>query len=103
MQKEEAIAWFGSQQKLANFLGVAQSNVSSWKNIPRHHQDTIEKHTQGRLCAVDNTKKQRYMCTIEKRYLDILKDHAHMLGVPVVEILRRAIKMYADKHTLKKQ
>jgi hypothetical protein len=103
MQKEEAIAWFGSQRKLAKFLGVAQSNVSSWKNIPRHHQDTIQKHTEGQLCALDNTKKQRYMCTIEQVYIDILKDHSQMLAIPMVEILRRAIKLYADKHTLKKR
>jgi DNA-binding transcriptional regulator YdaS (Cro superfamily) len=103
MQKEEAIAWFGSQRKLANFLGVAQSNVSAWKNIPKHHQKTIQEHTEGQLSAIDNTKKQRYMCTIEQIYIAILKDHAHMLGIPMVEVLRRAIKQYAEKHTLKKK
>ena len=103
MQKEEAIAWFGSQQKLAKFLGVPQSNVSTWKNIPRHHQDTIQRHTNGELVAIDENKKQRYMCTIEKMYLDIIKEHARMLGIPMVEVLRRAIKQYADKHTLKKR
>ncbi|HHF7368333.1 TPA: Cro/CI family transcriptional regulator [Legionella bozemanae] len=47
MEKSEAIAWFGSQRKLAEFLGVAQSNVSAWKKVPKHHQRTIEAHTKG--------------------------------------------------------
>lgn len=102
MHKSEAIAWFGSQHKLAKFLGVSQSNVCAWKNIPKHHQVVIQTHTEGQLIAEDNTKKARYMCSIEKMYLDILSEHALNLGVPVVEIVRRAIKMYHTKHSSKK-
>lgn len=102
MQKSEAIAWFGSQNKLAQFLGVAQSNVSGWKNIPKHHQKLIEAHTNGALTTEDRaTHKQRYMCVLELMYIDMLKKHAESVGVPVVEILRRAIRMYDKKNSQK--
>ena len=102
MHKSEAIAWFGSQHKLAKFLGVSQSNVCSWKAIPKHHQAVIQAHTDGQLIAEDNTKKARYMCSIEKMYIDILQEHALILGVPVVEIVRRAVTLYHKKHSSKK-
>ena len=100
MQKDEAVMWFGSQRKLAKFLGVAQSNVCSWKLIPRHHQITIQKHTSGELIAEEDidTKKARYMCSIEQAYINMMKDHAEKIGVPVVEILRRALKMFDEQH-----
>lgn len=100
MKKEDAIAGFGSQQKLAKFLGVAQSNVSAWKTIPRRHIDKIQKYLSGEPIQseeLQETKMQRYMCFIEQRYIDILKEHAQKTGLPVVEILRRAIKYY-DKN-----
>ena len=102
MQKSEAIAWFGSQHKLAKFLGVSQSNVSAWKTVPKHHQTKIQAHTEGRLIAEDENKKARYMCVIEQMYIDLLDEHAKNLNVPVVEIVRRAIKLYHTKHSGKK-
>lgn len=99
MQKNEAVEWFGSQRKLAEFLGIPQSNVSSWKNVPKHHQKTIEAHTKGELLAEDANMKTRYMCTIERMYVEMLKRHSNYLGVPVVEVLRRAIKLYNKKNT----
>lgn len=99
MHKSEAVAWFGSQHKLAKFLGVAQSNVSAWKTIPRRHQKKIEAHTKGELQAEPDTEtKERYMCTIEREYIQLLKIHAEAVGVPIVEILRRSIRLYDQKN-----
>jgi DNA-binding transcriptional regulator YdaS (Cro superfamily) len=103
MQKSEAVAWFGSQHKLAAFLGVAQSNVSAWKTVPKKHQRKIEAHTKGELIAEeeDTIPKVRYMCFIEKSYVDMLNYHAQSLGIPVVDVLRRAIAMYDKKNRAK--
>lgn len=94
MTKEEAILWFGSQHKLAKFLGVAQSNVSGWKEIPPHHQNTIEQHTNSHLIAEDDNKRCRYQCVIQKKYLNELTELSEALKLPVVEVLRRAIHSY---------
>ena len=98
MKKSEAIAWFGSQNKLAKFLGVYQSNVSTWKEIPAHHQKTIEEHTKGELKAEDQDKKERYMCYIEVKYLNMLHELSKSLEIPVVAVLRRAIALYHSKN-----
>lgn len=99
MQKNEAIAWFGSQQKLATFLGVAQSNVSAWKQIPVRHQRTIQDHTEGVLLADrGHEHKVRYMCVIEKRYVEIIKDESERLAIPGVEVVRRALKQYQKRN-----
>nr|WP_019350395.1 hypothetical protein [Fluoribacter dumoffii] len=37
------------------------------------------------------------MCTIEKFYMDMLRADAESLAVPVVEVLRRAIKNYHNE------
>lgn len=98
MQKNEAIAWFGSQQKLATFLGVAQSNVSAWKQIPIRHQKTIQDHTNGILIAErGHEHKVRYMCVIEKRYVEIIKDESERLAIPGVEVVRRALRQYQNQ------
>lgn len=100
MQKSEAIAWFGSQSKLAEFLGVAQSNVCSWKRIPLHHQPRIEEHTQGELTSDPlPSKKVGYRVVIEKRYLDIIKSEAEKTGLPCIEVLRRAITLYQKRNS----
>lgn len=95
MTKEEAILWFGSQHKLAKFCGVAQSNVSGWNKIPMHHQVAIEKHTTGDLVSDDDDSKRcRYQCVIQKKYINELHTLATKLELPVVEVLRRAIHAY---------
>ena len=102
MTKEEAISWFGSQNKLAAFLGVYQSNVSGWKNIPQHHQAKIQEHTKNELIAEDSGKIVRYGCFIEIEYIDMLREIAGDLDCPVVEVLRKAIKEYTKKISQKK-
>lgn len=98
MEKNEALLWFGSQHKLAKFLGLHQSNISRWKKIPHHHQKEIEQHTNGELKATPRTRRIRYMCTIEKPSLELLELIAKTLDVPVVEALRQCIQFYADKN-----
>jgi DNA-binding transcriptional regulator YdaS (Cro superfamily) len=103
MQKNEAVMWFGSQNKLAKFLGVYQSNVSGWKRIPLHHQQRIEEHTKGELLAdkdrSDYEVKGRFMCNMEAAYLKMIDKQSEKQGVPKVEILRRAIKFYHEAHS----
>jgi DNA-binding transcriptional regulator YdaS (Cro superfamily) len=94
MTKEEAIYYFGSQNKLAKFLGVYQSNVSGWKKIPIHHQLKIDEHTEGELEADDHDKMLRYQVTIEKKYLDIMKECAEKQSSSVVQVLRNALDTY---------
>lgn len=98
MLKNEAVAWFGSQQKLATFLGVAQSNVSSWKKIPVRHQKTIEDHSNGVLISErGHEHKLRYMCVIEKKYVEIIKKESERLAIPGVEVVRRALNLYQNR------
>jgi hypothetical protein len=99
MQKNEVIAWFGSQQKLATFLGVAQSNVSAWKKIPVRHQRAIEDHTDGELIAERGCEQKfRYTCAIEEKYINIIKTEAKRLNISGVEVLRRALKFYQKRN-----
>jgi len=51
MTKQEAIAAFGSQTKLAAALGLKQPTVSSWTRIPPEHQLKVEELTRGALLA----------------------------------------------------
>lgn len=99
MTKQEAIYWFGSQNKLAKFLGVYQSNVSGWKKIPVHHQKKIEEHTQGELEAENDDKMLRYQVTIQKRYLDMMKELADQQSSSVVQVLRNAVEHYFNTVT----
>lgn len=101
MTKEEAIYWFGSQNKLAKFLGVYQSNVSGWKKIPIHHQHKIEAHTNGELEADNHDKMVRYQVTVEKKYLDMMKEMAEIQSSSVVQVFRNAIDNYFKSFTRK--
>jgi DNA-binding transcriptional regulator Cro len=51
MKKSEAIAYFGGVGKLAAALGVHQSTVSCWREIPGLRQLHIQWLTSGRLQA----------------------------------------------------
>jgi hypothetical protein len=51
MTKDEAIAYFGTQVKLAAALGIYQSVVSEWNKVPLAHQFYLEKITNGALKA----------------------------------------------------
>lgn len=51
MTKDEAIAHFGTQQKLAERLAIKQSTVSGWVAVPLHHQMFLERITNGALRA----------------------------------------------------
>jgi len=54
---ERAITIAGSQDALADALGVSKSQVSRWKNqhapVPPRHAIRIERWSQGRIRAVD--------------------------------------------------
>ncbi len=51
MTKEEAIAYFGNQEKLGKALNRKQPTVSLWKTVPLAHQMYLEKLTKGALKA----------------------------------------------------
>lgn len=51
MTKDEAIKWFGSRAELARQLGVSATNVPKWTEIPKWHQKSIERITNGELKA----------------------------------------------------
>ena len=51
MTKEEVIAFFGTQAKVARALKLEQATVSLWKKVPLHHQTYLEKITDGKLKA----------------------------------------------------
>lgn len=100
MKKLDAINYFGGQCKLATFLGVPQNNVGSWKRIPNHYQQEIERHTEGALKADACDKKIRYMVTIEKNYIDLLRAMAEAEGATSVDIIRKALKVYKATRVL---
>lgn len=52
MTRDEAVAFFGSQLKLAKRLGITQGSVSLWAGgIPPLRQLQIERLTKGKLRA----------------------------------------------------
>jgi len=51
MTKAEAVSFYGTQMKLANVLGLAQSTIAGWTMVPLEHQFYLEKITQGELKA----------------------------------------------------
>ena len=53
MKKSDAVAYFGTQDALAEFLDVSPQAVSQWpgEHIPRGHQLEIQMHTKGKLMA----------------------------------------------------
>jgi DNA-binding transcriptional regulator YdaS (Cro superfamily) len=102
MKKEEAILWYGSQTKLAEFLGVYQSNVCGWKKIPQHHQRNIEKDTNGELVAdMEMTHRRRFQCFMELGDFLIMSKHAKRQSISVGQFLRRAVREYITTHKLK--
>lgn len=56
MKLSDAVSHYGSQQKLANALGIKQGSISSWDRdaIPFARALQLEKLTRGRL-KVDMT------------------------------------------------
>lgn len=58
MKKDEAIAYYGTQIKLAQALGISQAAISKWPDkVPLLRQYQIERLTGGAL-KVDDTRKQ---------------------------------------------
>lgn len=52
MTKDEAIKFFGTQEKLAKALGIAQPSVATWgEHPPALRQLQIERLTWGKLRA----------------------------------------------------
>lgn len=53
MRLDEAVSHFGTQQKLADALGIKQGSISSWDRdvIPLARALQIEKITKGKLKA----------------------------------------------------
>ena len=49
MTKQEAIAYFGSQGKLARALGISQPPIVRWKKVPAYRQYQLEQITSGKL------------------------------------------------------
>lgn len=60
MRLSDALSHFGTQQKLANALGMSQGSISSWdrEKIPLARALQVEKLTKGRL-RVDMTLYRR--------------------------------------------
>ncbi len=53
MKKCDAVAYFGSQVKLANALGITKSSVSQWgEEVPELRAFQIERLTEGKLKAM---------------------------------------------------
>lgn len=49
MQKTDVVRYFGSQTKVADFLGIKPSAVSQWGDtIPEHRAARIANLTKGR-------------------------------------------------------
>lgn len=55
MTKQEAIDFFGTQQKVADALGIKQSSVAEWgEHPPEARQLQIHRLTAGKLRAEQN-------------------------------------------------
>ena len=61
MRKEDAVAHFGSQDKVAAALGITRQAVQAWPDrVPWERAFQLEEITHGRLQAVpDHLKPKR--------------------------------------------
>ena len=67
MTKDQAIAAFGTQVKLAQALGMSQGSVSLWgEHPPELRQLQIEALTQGRLKAEPACDKYRIPAPVQQ-------------------------------------
>ena len=58
MTKDEALAYYGTQVKLAKALGITQAAVSKWpEQVPLLRQYELERLTGGAL-KVDHSRQQ---------------------------------------------
>lgn len=46
---ERLVALFGSQQKLAEAIGMTRGRVSQWLQYHKHHRDTLPPHLNDRV------------------------------------------------------
>ena len=54
MTVAQALKYFGTARKVCNALGIAEQNMTLWKNqgyIPMRRQYELEKITNGKLIA----------------------------------------------------
>jgi transcriptional repressor of cell division inhibition gene dicB len=52
MHKQDAVSYFGTQQKLANALGITQGTIGGWGElVPMGRALQLEKITNGALKA----------------------------------------------------
>lgn len=51
MTKQDAIAYYGTQAKLAAALNLKQPTIAGWDDVPLEHQYYLEKITGGALRA----------------------------------------------------
>lgn len=56
MTKDEAVALYGSQDKLAKALGIRREAVVQWTSVPPLRQLQLEMLTLGRLRADDSAR-----------------------------------------------
>ena len=55
MKKQEAIAYFGTQQALADAIGVSSAAVTQWgENVPPLRQLQLQQLTLGKLKASED-------------------------------------------------
>ncbi len=62
MTKDQAIKHYGTQEKLAEALGMDQSTISKWAAVPALRQLQIEALTRGELRADPDCDKYRVPC-----------------------------------------
>ena len=53
MKKDEVLAYYGTQVKLAQALGISQAAVAQWREVPMLRQYQIERLTSKALKAQD--------------------------------------------------
>ena len=57
MTKDEVLAYYGTQVKLAQALGITQAAVAQWREVPMLRQYQLERLTGSRL-KVQDTRLQ---------------------------------------------
>jgi DNA-binding transcriptional regulator YdaS (Cro superfamily) len=51
MKKDDVLQYFGTQQAIADALGISQESVSKWDSVPHLRQLQLESLTKGLLKA----------------------------------------------------
>jgi len=101
MDKEQVLDHFGSGVAVAKLLGINNSCISRWDEIPLNHQRTLQRLSKGKLKAVEPPKKEkepvvRVCYNLPKSVHDKFRKQCRKEKKPMTRMAIKLIQDYID-------